>query len=117
MNPFEFTFGLGILASLILYLACAMFTSAVAESKGRSSLAWLIGGIFFGPVALLAAVGIAPYDWAGARAYKGKSGPKKVCGACRELMRNEASICPHCRTHVATFADRQPEPSLAVEEA
>ena len=40
-------------------LACAFFTFAVAESKGHDGVLWSIGGFFFGPLALLAAVGLS----------------------------------------------------------
>lgn len=38
--------------------ACAFFTSAVAGIKGHDDGPWMIGGFFFGPLALLAAVGL-----------------------------------------------------------
>ena len=39
-------------------LACAFFAYAVAHSKGHDGLPWSVGGLFFGPLALLAAVGL-----------------------------------------------------------
>jgi hypothetical protein len=38
--------------------ACALFSQAVAESKGHEVGPWTIAGLFFGPLALLAAVGL-----------------------------------------------------------
>ena len=40
-------------------IACGFYTSAVAESKGHDGVFWSIGGFFFGPLALLAAVGLS----------------------------------------------------------
>ena len=49
--PFLFPLSVGA-------LACAFLTSAVAETKGHGPLAWMAAGLFFGPLALLAAVGL-----------------------------------------------------------
>ena len=43
---------------LIGAFACAFFTSSLAGIKGHDEGPWMIGGFFFGPLALLAAVGI-----------------------------------------------------------
>jgi len=47
-----------LLPLIIGALACATFTLAVAESKGHDGTPWSVGGLFFGPLALLAAVGL-----------------------------------------------------------
>lgn len=39
-------------------LACAFFTFALADSKGHDGTPWSVGGLLFGPLALLAAVGL-----------------------------------------------------------
>ncbi len=39
-------------------VVCASYTNAVAESKGLDGAAWLCGGLFLGPLALLAAVSL-----------------------------------------------------------
>ena len=39
-------------------IVCACYTSAVAESKGHDGAAWFCGGLFLGPLALLASVGL-----------------------------------------------------------
>ena len=38
---------------------CAVFTGTVAESKGHNMGAWLMAGLLFGPLALLASLGLA----------------------------------------------------------
>ena len=40
-------------------IACGFYTSSVAESKGHDGVFWSIGGFFFGPLALLASVGLS----------------------------------------------------------
>ena len=47
-----------ILLIVVLAVLFACYTSAVAESKGHATSAWFCGGLFFGPLALLAAVGL-----------------------------------------------------------
>jgi hypothetical protein len=39
-------------------LACAFITFSVAESKGHDGTAWSVGGLFLGPLALMAEVGL-----------------------------------------------------------
>lgn len=43
---------------LVLVFACAGYTSHVADSKGHDSASWFVGGFFFGPLALLASLGL-----------------------------------------------------------
>jgi hypothetical protein len=43
----------------LLSVLCAGFTGVVAESKGHNQASWLLGGLFFGPLALLASLGLA----------------------------------------------------------
>lgn len=55
----EFEYLLPFLFPLLFgALACSFFTFAVAESKGHDGTPWIVGGLFFGPLALLAAVGL-----------------------------------------------------------
>lgn len=49
--------GLFYLAAII-WLPIAFFTSTVAGEKGFPRSNWWVGGLFFGPIALLAAVGL-----------------------------------------------------------
>ncbi len=44
---------------LLIGVICAAFTGVVAESKVHNQGAWLLGGLFFGPLALLASLGLA----------------------------------------------------------
>ena len=54
---FEFL-GPFLVPLLVGALACAFFTSQVAGVKGHDDFPWMFGGFFFGPLALLAAVGL-----------------------------------------------------------
>ena len=54
----EFIFGPLIIPLVVGAFACAFFTSAVAGAKGHDDFPWMFGGFFFGPLALLAAVGL-----------------------------------------------------------
>lgn len=47
-----------IIPWLLAAVVCGCFTSAVADSKGHYSTAWFFGGLVFGPVALLASLGL-----------------------------------------------------------
>ena len=43
---------------LLLGVACACYSSHLAKSKGHAAGPWALGGLFLGPVALLAAIGL-----------------------------------------------------------
>ena len=43
---------------LFLWIPLAAFTSFVADTKGWSRATWFLNGFFFGPLGLLAAVGL-----------------------------------------------------------
>jgi len=47
-----------LLPLLVGAIACAFFAYAVADSKGHDGTPWSVGGLLFGPLALLAAVGL-----------------------------------------------------------
>jgi len=46
------------LYALLSWFACGAFASHVASEKSRCGICWFIWGILFGPMALLAAVGL-----------------------------------------------------------
>ena len=43
---------------LIFWFACAMYASVVASEKGYKGFKWMIGGFFFGFLALIAVAGL-----------------------------------------------------------
>lgn len=47
-----------LLAILFLWLPCIFYTGTVASEKGYSPFRWGLGSLLFGPIALLAAVGL-----------------------------------------------------------
>jgi hypothetical protein len=47
-----------VLLLLLVALACAGYSSAVAGSKGHDSGPWALGGFLFGPLAFLASLGL-----------------------------------------------------------
>jgi hypothetical protein len=43
---------------IFFWALCGLFASSIAADKGHNGCMWFIGGILFGPIALLAAVGL-----------------------------------------------------------
>ena len=43
---------------LFAWIPCAAFTTEIASSKGYSGTSWFIGGLLFGPIALIGAAGL-----------------------------------------------------------
>lgn len=82
---------------MALALAIPVFTATVAESKGYSAVLWFVGGLLFGPIALIAAVGMGPNRYPEIRARRGRRSSLKICGYCDEPARVDAWLCPHCR--------------------
>lgn len=82
-------FGWAILGWLLFGLLSGGIPAMwLAGQKGRSEFAWLITGIFWGPLAVLP-VGLAP---------RGASGQFGRCSECQEVIHLGARRCPHCRT-------------------
>lgn len=75
------------------WLACGFFAGHLGDEKGRCGLCWLVLGLLFGPLALLAAVGLP------------SKGPTRrthaQCHMCHEFVLPEARKCKHCLTEFA----------------
>lgn len=48
----------GFLIWFLINVICAFYCYAVAENKGHQSMSWFFGGLCFGPIALVAAIGL-----------------------------------------------------------
>ena len=52
-------FGLSLLTWIIFALIFASLSSTIAEDKGHGEFVWGLVGLLFGPIGLLAAVGLS----------------------------------------------------------
>ena len=97
-------------ALIVLWLASAIFCAWLAEVKGRDGFWWILWGLLFGIVALIAIAG-APLA------------PKRLerqCHNCDEAISVNALVCHWCGSRQCN--PQSPRPSsdidtLAVEEA
>lgn len=82
---------------LAAWLACAFFAGHVAEQKGRCAACWVIWGLAFGPLALIATVGLTDRNRA-----PGHPHPRThvTCPECIGLVHKDASKCQHCGTRL-----------------
>jgi hypothetical protein len=80
---------------LLVWFACGAFASHVASEKDRCGFCWFLWGVVFGPMALLAVVGLP--DKSKPRGIDAVS-PKThvLCPECDEPVKNEARKCKHC---------------------
>jgi hypothetical protein len=46
------------LTFLFVWLPCGIYASVTAEDKGHGWLSWFLGGLIFGPIALIAVAGL-----------------------------------------------------------
>ena len=49
---------LSIIALVLIWVPCGFYAASCAASKDQGFLPWLIGGVLFGPIALIAAAGL-----------------------------------------------------------
>ena len=47
-----------IFAFIFIWIPCGIYTAVVAGEKGHVGINWFFGGLVFGPIALIAAVGL-----------------------------------------------------------
>ena len=47
-----------LVAIFLVWIPCGLFASTVSSGKGHDGLTWFFGGLFFGPIALIAAAGL-----------------------------------------------------------
>ena len=45
-------------AFFFIWIPCGFFAAVVAGDKGHGGVAWFLGGVIFGPMALIAAAGL-----------------------------------------------------------
>jgi uncharacterized protein YbaR (Trm112 family) len=89
--------------TLIVVALLGLIPATIARRKGYSFwFHWAFGAAVF-PVALLSAI-VTPFDAdrLNRRAERRASRRGEIrCPACREFVRSDATICPHCRTTLA----------------
>lgn len=68
---------------VVLWLLSIIITTYIGAKKGNAVAAFFVG-LFFGPLGII---------------FAALSGDKHrhPCPYCRELVKDGASICPHCR--------------------
>ena len=49
---------MALLVLFLTWLGCAFYASGAAGDKGHNNIEWFVGGLFFGPIALIAAAGL-----------------------------------------------------------
>lgn len=86
----EFLFGGSLFLAFLFCVVTALFASAVADSKGKSGMLWLILGFFFNIVALIAIAGMpAVFSQPNKRTHM-------RCPDCREFVYRDAKVCKCC---------------------
>jgi hypothetical protein len=94
---------MGGLSLLFYAIPLGLIPGLIARRKGHSFLFhWAFGALCF-PVALLSTIVMrADPDLLNRRAERKAAAHGEVrCPACREFVRTDATICPHCRTALA----------------
>jgi hypothetical protein len=83
---------MGFFEILLIWLLFGFAAGIIGSKKGRGCLGF-IAGVIFGPFGLLYAI------------YS--TGNRKSCHFCKELIHEDALICPKCQTN---FQDNPPPP-------
>lgn len=103
-----------LLVSLFIWFCCALVCEAIAKSKGRSGLLWAVGGLLFGPFAILV-IAILPKDQEAIDWRDISRGKKRKCPFCAETVSREAVICKHCRTDLSPVVDTRSVPGKLLD--
>lgn len=84
---------------LFIYLFIAILSAISAHARGRGFGSWLLLGILFGPLALIAVLVM--------QNRKGLPTPAThvKCPDCRELVLKDAKVCKHCGCKLVPLAD------------
>ena len=51
--------GLSVISFALLWIPCAFFSGVIADDKGHSGVAWFFGGLFLGPLGLVAVAALS----------------------------------------------------------
>ena len=81
---------------LIIWVVCGLLALVVANGKGRSGCGWGLLGFLFGPLGLLAAVGMPKVDKAAPVAQD-----LRPCPMCAEPIQKAAVKCRFCHSDVS----------------
>lgn len=88
-----------LMLSVMLWLACGILGSFMAQAKGRSRQLGFFLGFVLGPFGLIRAAMLSPDERGSAR--RGLlSGELRRCPECAEPIRSEARKCRFCGSQV-----------------
>jgi len=92
----------------LLLALLALIPAMIAQRKGRSALLWWVFGVLLFIVALPASIIIKPLE----------AQPEgKKCQKCAEQIKEEAQICKHCGSDVASTDASPIEATVIQDEA
>lgn len=87
---------MGLFEGIFLFwLLSPILAGIVASNKGRSGIGFFVLGLFFGPLALLAAA-IASRDTSRDQRAAIQAGTVRHCPECAELVQSAAVRCRFC---------------------
>lgn len=86
----EMMVGGGFVWLILVLFGCALLSSAVADSKGRSGFIWFIAGFIFNIFGLIAIAGMPSLLYAPNKKTHAR------CPDCREFVYRDARVCKCC---------------------
>jgi uncharacterized membrane protein YeaQ/YmgE (transglycosylase-associated protein family) len=87
--------GIGVI--LVLALICGAITAKIFEGKGRSTGRGFALGFLLGLIGLIISLFLSDKSEEHDPATAQRS-LYRECPSCKESMRRDASVCPHCRS-------------------